>query len=268
MNLGIRLRIKRNPLSFTFFFLGFLIIIFVLGTLFKMLYEQLIINPEIFIHTLKDSYVLQSIGLTLYSSLLATILAVMLGIPLAYALARHEFYGKNFIEAVIDIPVIIPHTVAGIALFSFLMKKGVVGSFFERLGIVFQDSLWGIVVAMFFVSYPFFINAAKEGFKSINPNLERVARTLGATQWKSFYTIALPLATPHLLSGAIMSWARGISEFGAVIIIAYYPMIASTLILYRFNTHGLAGSQPIAVLLILICFITFIALRLVSKKKR
>jgi molybdate/tungstate transport system permease protein len=268
MNLGLSLKIRRNPLSFTFFFIGILIVIFVICALFNMLYDQLVVSPRTFLETMKDSYVLKSIGLTLYASFLATILAILLGIPLAYILARHQFYGKNFIEAFIDIPVIIPHTVAGIALFSLLMRKGTVGSLFERLGIVFQDSLWGIVLAMFFVSYPFFVNAAKEGFKSVNPNLERVARTLGANQWKSFYHIALPLATPHLLSGAIMSWARGISEFGAVIIIAYYPMIASTLILYRFNTHGLAGSQPIAVLLILICFITFIVLRLISKMKR
>lgn len=268
MNRGLLLKIKRNPLSFSFFIIGFVIVLFVFFALFNMLYNQLVISTRTFLDTMKDSYVIKSIALTLYTSFLATVLAIILGIPLAYVLARHDFYGKNFIEAFIDIPVIIPHTVAGIALFSLLMRKGTVGSLFERLGIVFQDSLWGIVVAMFFVSYPFFVNAAKEGFKSVNPNLERVARTLGATQWKSFYHIALPLATPHLLSGAIMSWARGISEFGAVIIIAYYPMIASTLILYRFNTHGLSGSQPIAVLLILICFVTFIAFRLISKIKK
>ncbi len=192
----------------------------------------------------------------------------MLGIPLAYVLARHRFPGKHVLEALIDIPIIIPHTVAGIALFSLLMRKGTVGSVFESLGIVFQDSLWGIVAAMFFVSYPFFVNAAKEGFASVNPNYERVARTLGASQARAFRNIALPLAAPNIVSGAIMSWARGVSEFGAVVIIAYYPMIASTLILYRFNTGGLQESQPIAVLLIIICFITFLTMRLVSRKTR
>jgi len=127
--------------------------------------------------------------------------------------------------------------------------------------------LWGVVIAMFFVSYPLFVNSAKDGFVSVNPNFERVARTLGASQWKAFYEIALPLSYPHLISGAIMSWARGISEFGAVVVIAYYPMIASTLIFYRFNTGGLQESQPIAVLLIILCFITFLFLRLISRKK-
>ncbi len=267
MQKRIKLEFRRNPISFIFFFIGFLIIIFVVGTLFNLLYKQLVVSPTNFIAILKDQSVLKSIGFTLYASFLATILAVLLGIPLAYAIARNNFYGKNIIESIIDIPVIIPHTVAGIALFSLLAIRSPVGSVFANLGIVFQDSLWGVVLAMFFVSYPLFVNSAKDGFLSINPNYERVARTLGASQWKSFYQIALPLSSHNLLSGAIMSWARGISEFGAVVVIAYYPMIASTLIFYRFNTGGLKESQPIAVLLILLCFVIFLFLRLISRKK-
>ncbi len=269
MNLGGPIQFgKRNPLSVIFFLIGIIIIIFVIATLFNLLFRQLIVNTDNFIRVSQDSAVLRSIWLTLYTSFIATIISVVLGTPLAYVLARHRFPGRQVLEALIDIPVIIPHTVAGIALFSLLMRKGTVGSVFESLGIVFQDSLWGIVAAMFFVSYPFFVNAAKEGFVSVNPNYERVARTLGASQARAFRTIALPLAAPNIVSGAIMSWARGVSEFGAVVIIAYYPMIASTLILYRFNTGGLQESQPIAVLLIIICFVTFLTMRLVSRKKR
>jgi len=248
--------------------MGLVIVLFVFITLFNLLYKQLLLDPGNFFSIVTDSMVLRSIWLTLYASFLATLIAVVLGIPLAYFMARHDFFGKQLLEAFIDIPIIIPHTVAGIALFSLLMRKGTVGSVFENLGIVFQDSLWGIVVAMLFVSYPFFVNAAKEGFASVNPNLERVARTLGASQWRSFYNISLPLASPHIISGAIMSWARGISEFGAVVVIAYYPMIASTMIFYRFNTGGLQESQPIAVLLILICFLTFALFRYFSRKRR
>jgi molybdate/tungstate transport system permease protein len=208
---------------------------------------------------------LESILLTLYSSFLATIVAMIFGTPLAYVLARHDFYGKSIVESIIDVPVIIPHSVAGIALYAFFMRRSVVGEAFGNIGIVFEDSLWGIVVAMLFVSTPFYVNAAREGFQSINPRLEKVARTLGASQWKSFYSITLPLALRHLFSGAVMAWARGISEFGAVIMIAFYPMVAPVLIFYRFNTHGLYGSQPIAVLLILICFGVFVFLRASTK---
>ena len=114
-----------------------------------MLYKQLILSPENFIAILKDQYVLKSIMFTLYSSFLATILAILLGVPLAYVIARNEFYGKNLIESIIDIPVIIPHTVAGIALFSLLSRRSTLGTVFGNLGIVFQDSLWGVVIAMF-----------------------------------------------------------------------------------------------------------------------
>ncbi|MBN1785483.1 MAG: ABC transporter permease [Candidatus Methanofastidiosa archaeon] len=258
---------RKNPLSCIFFLIGLVIILFVVATLFNLIFKTLFLNMEGFRDILNDPAVISSIWLTMYTSFLATLIAMVLGIPLAYVLARHDFFGKQIIESFIDIPVIIPHTVAGIALFSLLMKRGAIGGFFESIGIVFQDSMWGIVAAMLFVSYPFFVNAAKDGFASVNPNLEKVARTLGASQSHAFFHVTLPLSVRHIVSGAIMSWARGVSEFGAVVVIAYYPMIASTLILYRFNTGGLAESQPIAVLLIIMCFITFLAFRLASKKK-
>jgi molybdate/tungstate transport system permease protein len=176
-------------------------------------------------------------------------------------LARHDFKGKSLIEAIIDVPVIIPHSVAGIALYIMLQSRSPVGSVLAGIGLVFEDHLAGIVAAMTFVSASLFINAARDGFQSVDPRLERVARTLGANQWMAFKRITLPLSLRSLLSGAILSWARGISEFGAVVMIAFYPMIAPVLIYYRFNTMGLSGSQPIAVILIIICLSVFLALR-------
>jgi molybdate/tungstate transport system permease protein len=256
---------KRQPLSLIFLFIGSLLILFTILTLFNMIFRQIVLEPEGLLEAASDPVVIKSILLTLYASFLATLIAMILGTPLAYVLARHDFLGKSVVESIIDVPVIIPHSVAGIALYALFMQRSTVGETFYNLGIVFEDSLWGIVVAMLFVSAPFYVNAAKEGFQSVNPRLERVARTLGANQWKSFYRITLPLAIHHLFSGAVMAWARGISEFGAVIMIAFYPMIAPILIFYRFTTHGLKGSQPIAVLLILICFVVFIILRTSTK---
>jgi len=256
---------KRQPLSLIFLFIGSVLILFTLFTLFNMIFRQILLEPGGLFEAASDPTVIESILLTLYASFLATLIAMILGTPLAYVLARHDFPGKSMVESIIDVPVIIPHSVAGIALYALFMRRSAVGEAFQNLGIVFEDSLWGIVVAMLFVSAPFYVNAAREGFQSINPRLERVARTLGANQWQSFYRITLPLAIRHLFSGAVMAWARGISEFGAVIIIAFYPMIAPTLIFYRFTTHGLKESQPIAVLLILVCFSVFIVLRTSTK---
>ncbi|PVX23179.1 MAG: molybdenum ABC transporter permease [Candidatus Bathyarchaeum sp.] len=257
--------IKNQRLSLVFLFVGSLLILFTILTLFNMIFRQLVLDTGGLLEAATDPVVIESIVLTLYCSFLATLIAAILGTPLAYVLARHNFRGKTVVESIIDVPIIIPHSVAGIALYALFMSRSPVGSAFSSIGVVFEDSMWGIVVAMLFVSAPFYVNAAKEGFQSINPRLERVARTLGASQWKSFYKITLPLAIRHLFSGAIMAWARGISEFGAVIMIAFYPMIAPILIYYRFTTHGLAGSQPIAVLLILICIGVFVILRTTAR---
>ncbi|MBN2336265.1 ABC transporter permease [Candidatus Bathyarchaeota archaeon] len=257
---------RRYPLSLFFSVIGSLILLFTVFTLLNMVAKQLLFDPAGLVNAGTDPFVLKSIGLTLYASSLATFLTMIFGTPLAYVLARHDFRGKNLIESIIDVPVIIPHSVAGIALYVLLMSRSPVGQLFAGIGVVFEDHLAGIVAAMLFVSSSLFINAAREGFQSVDPRLERVARTLGASQRQAFFRITLPLAARHLLSGAILSWARGISEFGAVVMIAFYPMIAPVLIYYRFTTTGLRGSQPIAVLLIIICLTVFIALRVYSRR--
>jgi molybdate/tungstate transport system permease protein len=266
--MNLRQAAERYPLSAVFSLIGSTLILFTVLTLLNMVFKQVINQPGGLLEAVSDPIVVKSITLTLYASLLATFVAVIFGTPLAYVLARHDFPGKSIVEAIIDVPIIIPHSVAGIALYTLLMRRSAIGSAFNNLGVVFEDSLWGIVAAMFFVSAPFFVNAAREGFHSVDPRLERVARTLGASQWKAFRKVTLPLSLRHLLSGAIMSWARGISEFGAVIMIAFYPMIAPVLIYYRFTTQGLKGSQPIAVLLIIICVTVFLGLRLYSNRWR
>jgi len=159
--------IKRQPLSLIFLFIGSILILFTILTLFNMVFRQIVLEPEGLLEAASDPVVIDSILLTLYASFLATLMAMVLGTPLAYVLARHNFPGKSVVESIIDVPVIIPHSVAGIALYALFMSRSPVGGAFENLGIVFEDSLWGIVIAMLFVSAPFYVNAAKEGFRSI-----------------------------------------------------------------------------------------------------
>ncbi|MCD6494278.1 MAG: ABC transporter permease, partial [Archaeoglobaceae archaeon] len=178
-----------------------------------------------------------------------------------------DFQGKSIVEGIVDVPVVIPHTVAGIALLAVFGSNGLIGSFSP---IKFVDALPGIVVAMLFVSIPIYLNTAKEGFASVNLRLEQVARTLGASPAKVFFTISLPLVIRHIAAGAIMAWARAISEFGAVVVIAYYPMVAPTLIYERFLSTGLSAARPIAVILILLSLAVFVILRILlwNKKER
>ncbi|MFC1897888.1 ABC transporter permease [Chloroflexota bacterium] len=247
-----------NKMTFTFILLGLVIFLFIIVPLIRMIAAS---EPGILLDTLLDSQVISAIWLSLYAAVIATLVGFILGVPLAYLLARTEFPGKKLLEGLIDVPIVIPHTAAGIALLFVFGRNFWAGKFFNLMGISFVDSTAGIVIAMLFVSIPFLIDSAKEGFKKVDVRLEKVSRTLGASPWQTFLRISIPLAWRSIISGGIMMWARGISEFGAVIILAYHPMIAPTLIFERFESYGLAYSQPVAVLLIIICLIVFVGLR-------
>jgi len=247
-----------NKMTLTFILLGLIIFLFIIVPLVKMVVTS---DPQILFETLLDPEVRGAIWLTLYAALLATIVGFTLGIPLAYLLAHTDFTGKKLVEGLIDVPIVVPHTAAGIALLFVFGRNFFVGKVFHFIGIDFVDATAGIVIAMLFVSIPFLIDSAKEGFKKVDVRLEKVSRTLGASPWQTFFRISFPLAWRSILAGSIMMWARGISEFGAVIILAYHPMIAPTLIFERFETYGLDYSRPVAVLLIILCLAVFIGLR-------
>ncbi|OFZ03036.1 MAG: hypothetical protein A2338_04265 [Bacteroidetes bacterium RIFOXYB12_FULL_41_6] len=140
------------------------------------------------------------------------------------------------------------------------------GKIAESLGFSFVNNPAGIMVAMAFVSLPYLINAAIDGFISVPERLEKVALTLGASKSRVFFTISLPLAWRSILTGLIMMWGRGLSEFGAVIIIAYHPMITPVMIFERFSSYGLQYATPVTVLFISICLAIFVAMKVISKK--
>ena len=252
--------IVKNRLTVTFLLLGLLIFLFVLVPLGKMVISS-VSDAETLWNTILDPSVTSAIGLTLYAALIATVIGFILGVPLAYLLARKNFPGKRLVEGLIDVPIVVPHTAAGIALLFIFGRKYLVGKIFGSIGIEFVDSLAGIIVAMLFVSIPFLIDSTKEAFKKVDVRMEKVARTLGASPWQAFSRISFPLAWRGIFSGSIMMWARGISEFGAVVIIAYHPMIAPILVYERFETYGLNYARPIAVILIIVAIIVFILLR-------
>jgi molybdate/tungstate transport system permease protein len=250
-------------MAITFFLLGLLIFLFIIIPLAKMIFSSAS-DAQILWNTILDPTVTGAIGLTLYAALIATLVGFFLGVPLAYLLARHDFPGKRLVEGLIDVPIVVPHTAAGIALLFVFGRRFLLGQAFETIGITFVDSMPGIVIAMLFVSIPFLIDSAKEGFKKVDVRLEKVARTLGASPWQAFFRVSFPLAWRSILAGNIMMWARGISEFGAVVILAYHPMIAPVLVYERFETYGLNYARPIAVLLILVSVLVFIVLRTIA----
>jgi len=254
---------RKHDLTLIFFTLmGFFILVFIVLPLLNVI---LLESPSTLLETLNDQDVRNAIWLSIYSAALTTMVAFLFGVPLAYVLARLEFPGKNVIESIIDLPVVVPHAVAGIALLTLFGRAGLIGGTLSFFGIRFASNILGIMVAMLFVSCPFMINSAKDGFKRVDPRLENVARTLGASRWHSFRRISFPLAARSILTGCILTWARAMSEFGAVIILAYHPMTAPVLMYERYLSLGLDASRPIAVLLLLVCLSMFIVLRMITK---
>jgi len=211
--------------------------------------------------------VIFSVLLTMKVSFYGTCLILITGLPLAYLIARNDFRGKSIVESIIDIPVMIPHTAAGIALL-MAFNQGGLQRFFSSIGIQFLDTEVGIMTAMMFLSAPFLINGAKEGFKNVDPKLEKVARTLGAGRFSVYFRVVLPNARKDIINGMLMMWSRGLGEFGAVVIIAYHPMVAPVLIYDRFNNYGLSYSAPVAAVMIAVSLTTFLLIRGLNNRKR
>ena len=238
--------------------LGAFLVLFVLAPLIGMLVATSFGELS---EAARDRVVVESIRVTLAAALWATLACTLFGIPLAYLLARKRFPGRSVLLAIIDLPIAIPHTVAGIALLTAIGRQSWLG---RHVGGGVVGTKIGIAIAMAFVSLPFLVNAAREGFEAVPVRLEKAARTLGATPRQVFFTISLPLAWRGILSGLILMWARGISEFGAVVIVAYHPMITPVLIYQRFGEYGLRYARPVAVLFITVCLAVFIVLRLLA----
>ena len=207
-----------------------------------------------------------AIALSLEGALLSATLAALVGVPLAYVLARTDFPGKGVVAALIDLPLAVPHTVAGIALLMVFGRHGLVGAPLQALtGLHFWGTLAGIVVAMLFVSAPYTVNAARIGFEAVDPRLEKISRTLGLNPWRTFWRITLPLARRGVMTGVTLTYARSISEFGAVVILVYYPMTAPVMIYELFLRFGLDQAAGAAVLLLAVSLALFLLLRALAR---
>ena len=202
-----------------------------------------------------------AIWLSMGCATLTALLAALLGTPLAYLLARKEGWLIRMLEAVIDLPLAVPHTVAGVALLFTFGRMGVAGRLLSHVGLRFWGTAAGIVIAMLFVSAPFMVNSARLGFAAIDLRLEKVARTLGAGPLEVFVRVDLPLAWRGILTGVILTYARSISEIGAVMVLAYYPMTAPIKIYDLYLQTGLRDSSAAAVLLLAVTLSTFLAFR-------
>lgn len=250
-----RQKLFGNNLTRIFAFAATILLLVILVPLLRTL---LSIDPLAFFSNFQDAQVLASLRLTFGCALLAVIFGLLFGVPLAYLLARFQFAGRDFVQALVNLPVIIPHTAAGVALLLVFGRNGFFGQVLAPLGLTFTDRPAGIVVAMLFVSVPFLVNASREAFAGVDQEMEQASLVDGANAWQMFRWVTLPQCWRGILSGALMMWARGVSEFGAVVILAYHPKIMPVLVYERFQGFGLRAALPVTVLLIVISLFIFV----------
>jgi molybdate/tungstate transport system permease protein len=240
------------------------VVVFILFPLIEMVIQPSFQDLK---ETIQDPDVVRSIWLSIYTAGMAGLISFIIGTPFAYLLARKEFPGKKLVESIIDLPIMIPHPVVGIAILGLAGKNHWIGQIMQQVGIHIMGTVTGIVTVLTFVGLPFYVNTVKTGFETIPVRLENVSRSLGASLTKTFFRVTFPLAWRAMLVGIIMCCARAISEFGAIVIVAYHPMIAPVMIYERFTAYGLKYSQPVAVWLIVVCLILFLLLRIFSLPK-
>ncbi|MBV8535043.1 MAG: ABC transporter permease [Alphaproteobacteria bacterium] len=240
------------------FILGGILLLFILLPLLALTAGQ---SPATLARVAGSRDVLDAIALSLAGAALATLCAALFGVPLGYVLARTSFPGKTFVSAVVDIPLAVPHTVAGIALLFVFGRQGLIGAPAAALGVQFWGTLACVVVAMLFVSVPYTVNSARLGFEAVDLRLEHVARTLGLGPWHALYRVTLPLARRGIMTGLTLTFARAIAEFGAVVILVYYPMTAPVKIYELFIRFGLDEATGTALLLLTVALALFLLLR-------
>ena len=178
--------------------------------------------------------VTQALRLSFVTTAISLAVILALGTPAAYLLARYRFPGSAVLDTLLDLPMVLPPAVAGVALLMAFGRKGVLGDPLEGLGLELAFTTAAVVMAQVFVASPFYVRAARAGFESVDRDLERVSATLGRSRLETFLRVTVPLSLPALVGGAVMAWARALGEFGATIMFAG-------------NTPGRTQTMPLAI---------------------
>ena len=242
---------KKTTIIITFLF-TFLILAVIFGFIFKL-------TPEGFISNIKSEEMRFAFVLSLITSVISTIFCMLISTPTAYAIARYDFFGGRLARIILDLPISFPPIVAGLGLL-IIFGTTSLGIALEDLGLKLVFSPAGIVLAQFFVNAPYTTRILASTFSDIDPRYELVAQTLGKTELESFLKVTLPMARSGIIGSTVITWARGMAEFGAVLIFAGgIAMKTETLPINLFlnlSTGNIEGAITSAVVLILISFVT------------
>jgi len=213
-----------------------------------------------------------ALRISLMTASIALVIAVLIGTPLAYLLSHYQFRGKDFVDTVIDLPLVLPPVAAGLALLLLFGQQGL-GSWLSQHGMRLTFTLAAVVMAQVFVASPFYVKQARAGFEGVPRELRLASATLGASTVRTFFKVTVPLASHALIAGAVMTWARALGEFGATLMFAgAFPGRTETMPVAIYSSsaaatpEGLTTSIALAVVLVVVSFgVIILARRLAGR---
>jgi molybdate transport system permease protein len=239
-----------------------LFILIPLGTIFQTL------NVDQLVAELRNPQVTGALSLGVATSLAATLVSFLLGVPTAYLLATRNFRGKNLIDALFDVPMILPPAVAGMALLLAFAPRGVLGPALRQLNIILPGSTFAVILAQLFVATPFVLRSSKTAFENVDLKLVQSARLLNPSERGVFLTVILPLSADGVLAGLLMTWARSMGEFGATLMFAgNLPGVTQTmpLAIYMLMAEDPVASNVLSAILVVTSFLILALFRLLTK---
>ncbi|MDD1701479.1 MAG: ABC transporter permease [Methanoregula sp.] len=228
------------------------------------------ITPERFFATIQDPEVISALWLSLVTTCITLVVVIAVGTPFAYFHSRYSYPGKVIVDTFIDLPLVLPPAVAGVALLMLYGRVGLLGQYFNMLGIQIAFTTLAVIMAQIFVASPFYLRQAKSLFEQLDPAYEQTARTLGASPIRTLVSVTLPMTAGGLVSGAVMTFGRALGEFGATIMFAgNLPGVTQTmpLAVYVGMESNLYVGLTISILLVIISFAIMLAVRLVQRRE-
>jgi sulfate transport system permease protein len=218
---------------------------------------------------LSSERVLSALALSFGSAFFAALVNVVFGVMLAWALVRYSFFGKRFVDALVDLPFALPTAVAGIALASLYAPSGWIGQWLAPLGVPIAYTRAGVVLALVFVGLPFVVRTVQPVLAELETELEEAAASLGANRWQTVRYVIAPVLLPAVLTGFALAFARGVGEYGSVIFISgnqpFKTEIAPLLIVSRLEEYDYAGATTIAVIMLLASFAVLLGINLLQR---
>jgi sulfate transport system permease protein len=251
-------------LGYTIFYLSLIVLI----PLSMVFFKTSTMGWERFWTVVTEPRVMASYRITFGAALIAAIINAFFGLLVAWVLERYEFFGKRFIDALVDLPFALPTAVAGIALASLYSGNGWIGQYLEPLGLKVAFTPLGIIVALTFIGLPFVVRTVQPVLQDLEREVEEAAASLGATRWQTFKCVIFPSIFPPLLTGFALAFARGLGEYGSVVFIAgNMPMISEItplLIITKLEQYDYAGATAIAVVMLVVSFILLFLINLLQ----